>query len=244
MIYLRELRQTESERGDAVTTVRVSGRRVARWPAVSVCQVDDRDAVRGFTLIELVITITVLTILTMGVVPLLKVSVKRQKEQQLREVLRQMRTAIDEFHRDTVGMTCTGTSAVPPQPGGGQPAGYVDPRSKVVISDCTIFGVDNPDRYPPDLETLVSGVNVIPRAGIGGGRGEAGVDATQVGGELSTKKKVYLRNIPIDPLTGKADWDFRSCYDPADGSWGGENVFDVRSKAEGTALNGEKYSDW
>ncbi|PYS43883.1 MAG: general secretion pathway protein GspG, partial [Acidobacteria bacterium] len=57
--------------------------------------------------------------------------------------------------------------------------------------------------------------------------------------------KVYLRQIPIDPMTGKAEWDLRSCYDPADAtSWGGENVFDVHSKSRGTALNGEKYSDW
>lgn len=203
---------------------------------------------RGFTLIELVITITVLTILTLSVVPLLKLSVKRQKEQQLRASLREMRTAIDEFRRDTNGMTCTGLTpgasveGAPARPGA---TSYIDPRSKVVISDCTIFGVDNPDRYPPDLETLVNGVNVIPRGGIGGGRGEPGVDATEVGSQLSTKKKVYLRSIPIDPMTGEAEWDLRSCYDSADvDSWGGENVFDVRSKSKDTALNGEKYSDW
>ena len=64
---------------------------------------------RGFSLIELVITITVLTILTLGVMPLVKVSVRRQKEQQLRDSLRQLRMAIDEFHRDTIGMVCTGS---------------------------------------------------------------------------------------------------------------------------------------
>ena len=113
-----------------------------------------------------------------------------------------------------------------------------------MISDCTIFGVDNPDRYPPDLETLVSGVNVVPRAGGLGGRGDIGVDATKVG-EISTKKKVYLRAIPVDPMTGDASWDLCSCYDESKcESWGGENVFDVRSKSKGTALNGEKYSDW
>lgn len=204
---------------------------------------------RGFTLIELVITITVLTILTLGVVPLMKLSVKRQKEQQLRAALRQMRMAIDDFRRDTVGMQCTGLGATTGGGGGeggsGTPGQYIDPRSKVVISDCTIFGVDNPDRYPPDLETLVNGVNVIPRGGNLGGRGDAGVNATDVGGQLSTKKKVYLRGIPIDPMTGDTSWDLRSCYDPADSdSWGGENVFDVRSKSKETALNGEKYSDW
>ena len=59
------------------------------------------------------ITITVLAILTMGVLPLVKVSVKRQKEQQLRETLRQIRMAIDEFHRDTIGMQCTGAALTP-----------------------------------------------------------------------------------------------------------------------------------
>lgn len=197
---------------------------------------------RGFTLIELVMTITIMTILTLGVVPLIKVSVKRQKEQQLRDALRQMRTAIDEFRRDTVGMPLAVVGVQPPP----QPNPYVDPRSKVVISDPTIFGVDNPDHYPPDLETLVSGVNVIPRGGGLGGRGDLRVNALDVGSsELSTKKKVYLRAIPIDPVTGKAEWDLRSCYDSSDsGSWGGENVFDVRSKSKEIALNGEKYSDW
>ncbi len=61
----------------------------------------------GFTLIELVITVTIMTILTLGVVPLMKLSVKRQKEEQLRASLRQMRSAIDEFHRDTAQMVCT-----------------------------------------------------------------------------------------------------------------------------------------
>lgn len=199
---------------------------------------------RGFSLIELVITITVLTILTLGVLPLVKVSVKRQREQQLRETLRQIRTAIDDFHRDTVGMVCTGVALTPQQQAQQQQSSFIDPRSKVVISDCTIFGVDNPDHFPPDLETLVNGVNVLPR-GTTGGRGQQGVNATEVGGELSTKQKVYLRGFPIDPMTGKADWELRSSYDPPDaGSWGGENVFDVRSKSRETALNGEKYSDW
>jgi general secretion pathway protein G len=192
---------------------------------------------------ELVITITVMTILTMGVIPLIKVSVKRQREQQLRDDLRQMRTAIDEFHRDTMGMICSVTVGPPLQNG---PRPPVDPRSKVVISDCTIFGVDNPDKYPPDLDTLVNGVNIMPRGGNATGAGVQGVNATEVGkSELATKKKVYLRAIPIDPITGKAEWDLRSCYDAADaGSWGGENVFDVRSKSKETALNGDKYSDW
>lgn len=245
MIFLR--RSNKSERGDAVKAVKLPGRRFTLSRSIPARVFGETSGQPGFSLIELVITITVLTILTMGVVPLLKLSVKRQREQQLHDVLRQMRTAIDEFHRDTVGMPNVGIGVQQQQQQQQQQQNsYFDPRSKVVISDPTIFGVDNPDRYPPDLQTLMDGVNVIQRGGIGGGRGETGVDATKVGGELSTKKKVYLRRgIPIDPMTGEADWEFRSCYDSADsGSWGGENVFDVRSKSKETALNGEKYSDW
>lgn len=250
MIFLRELRRNKTERGDAATATELPGRRVTISRPPSALLFGARND-QGFSLIELVITVTVLTILTMGVVPLLKLSVKRQKEQQLRDALRQMRLAIDDFHRDTVDMTCTGTGGGVPPGVPPQQSGFVDPRSKVKISDCTIFGVDNPDRYPPDLETLVAGVNVIPRGGTAGGQGlqSTGTATTNtdsvLGGELATKKKVYLRKIPIDPMTGEADWDFRSCYDGSDsGSWGGENVFDVRSKSKETALNGEKYSDW
>jgi len=238
------------ERGDWMSRVKSTGRRFS-LPS------DAKHS--GFSLIELVITITVLTILTLGVIPLVKVSVRRQKEQQLRDALRQMRTAIDEFHRDTIGMVCTGGGLGPAGTGGGLGTGggtgggggavVIDPRSKVVISDCTVFGVDNPDHYPPTLELLTEGVNVIPRSqgAVGGaGLGRAASDnRTTLDSQLATKRKVYLRELPIDPMTGKADWDFKSCYDASDStSWGGENVFDVRSKSKAKALNGEQYSDW
>src|SRR5437667_6121391 len=171
---------------------------------------------RGFTLLELVITITVLTILTLGVIPLMRVSVKRQKEQQLRETLREIRTAIDQFHREAIAAPAqigqqpqTGQQPRPQQ----QPQPQsIDPRIRVYISDQTIFTVENSDRYPPDLETLIKGIDVLPFAtGSMGGRGNLNVNATDVGSEqLTAKKKVYLRAIPIDPITGKAEWDFRS----------------------------------
>ncbi|MBA3515690.1 MAG: type II secretion system protein [Pyrinomonadaceae bacterium] len=245
----RKQRDADTRRGDPVKAVGFTGRRVTLSPVRSFgLRATPKQS--GFTLIELVMTITIMTILTLGVMPLVKVSVKRQREQQLRDALRQMRIAVDEFHRDTVGMVCTGGVA-PPLQGQAQPI-PIDPRSKVAISDCTIFGVDNPDRYPPDLDTLVSGVNVTPRGGAGtGGQGlqstgtRTGDSSSVLGSQLSTKKKVYLRAIPVDPMTGKAEWDLRSCYDASDaGSWGGENVFDIRSKSKETALNGEKYSDW
>ncbi|HEV3469424.1 MAG TPA: type II secretion system protein [Pyrinomonadaceae bacterium] len=211
---------------------------------------------RGWTLIELVITITVLSVLTIGVIPLVRNSVRRQKEQRLREVLREMRTAIDSFKRDTVGMQCTaGGTAIQQQQQQQLQQGvpgitYVDPRSTVVLADCKLFGVDNPDRYPPDLQTLVDGVDVVPRLSAMGNQlgsvSTEGGGATANSGGLIPKKKVYLREIPADPITGERDWCLRSSYDTPDVGCTStpENVFDVRSKSEATALNGEKYSEW
>jgi general secretion pathway protein G len=75
--------------------------------------------------------------------------------------------------------------------------------------------------YPPDLDTMVKGV------------------------DAQGKKLKFLRRIPVDPMTGKAEWLLRSMQDDANSdSWGGQNVFDVASKSKGTALDGTKYSDW
>jgi prepilin-type N-terminal cleavage/methylation domain-containing protein len=219
---------------------------------------------RGFTLIELIMTMTVVTVMTLGIIPLVKVSVKRQREQRLREDLREMRTAIDQFHREALmgallqGRTGAGGGAggagglpVGGVPGTAGGAPVVDPRVRVGITDQLIFGSDNPDRYPPDLETMVTGVSVTPipgasGTGTGGIVGLSGSDQKATDNTLtSTKKKIYLRAIPIDPMTGQSDWDLRSVYDAADaGSWGGENVFDVRSKSSETALDGTKYNEW
>jgi general secretion pathway protein G len=202
----------------------------------------------GWTLIELVITMTVLAILSMGVIPMVKTAVKRQREQQLRESLREMREAIKEFHRDALNspyLDQGAPQAAAPVPNQPNPAAAVavDPRSKMAIADKTLFGVDNTDRYPPTLETLVEGVSVAPRVQpVGTDINKNVLDQQST---LAFKKKVYLRKIPVDPMTGKAEWGLRSCYDSPDaGSWGGENVFDVYSKSTETALNGQKYSDW
>ncbi len=78
--------------------------------------------------------------------------------------------------------------------------------------------------YPPDLQTLVDGVPVK--------------------GTAKGKYK-YLRKIPVDPMTGTADWGLRAMQDDPDSkSWGGQNVFDVYSKSQGAALDGTQYGDW
>jgi len=77
------------------------------------------------------------------------------------------------------------------------------------------------NNYPPDLQTLVNGVDV------------------------KDKKMRFLRAIPVDPMTGNTDWGLRSNQDPPDSdSFGGQDVYDVYSKSQGTALDGTKYNTW
>ena len=117
----------------------------------------------------------------------------------------------------------------------------------MVIDDCKIFETDNIDRYPPSLELLVKGVRVKPRApNLRGGSGihEGERQATEIN-EDKEIIKVYLREMPVDPITGEKEWKLRSSYQGEDAdSWDEINVFDVRSAAKGEGLNGEKYSDW
>jgi general secretion pathway protein G len=151
----------------------------------------------GFTIVELIIATGLLMILASAALPLARVSVRRQRESELRRDLRDMRTAIDTFHADAIA------------------------GNKISTIN---LGLDS-DMYPPDLQTLVDGVQ---RANV-----------------MTDSKIKYLRRIPIDPITGNADWGMRATQDPTDAAaWGGGNVWDVFSKAQGTALDGTKYKDW
>ncbi len=223
------------------------------WLKVFWCEIkqseirNPKSAIRnGFTLLELIVTLSVLSVLVLGTIPLAQNAVKRQKEMRLRESLRMMRNAIDEFKRDTLGACPQGAVVTgnPTQQGGNIPA---DPRSRVVIDDCKIFEAskDNFDRYPPDLEILVNGVRVKPRGLNIQQKGVFDEKNATDSAEVKEITKVYLRELPIDPMTGKAEWNLRSSYQTKDaGSWDENNVFDVRSTSDEEALNGEKYSDW
>ena len=93
------------------------------------------------------------------------------------------------------------------------------------LSDRNLIRVEvGSEGYPPDLETLVKGVQL---------------------GASSDRKIRFLRKIPVDPITGQAEWGLRAVQDDVDStSWGGKNVFDVYSKSQATAIDGTKYSDW
>ena len=143
----------------------------------------------GFTLIELMVALFILSILTGLAVPMARTAIKRQKERELRYDLRLMRDAIDRYKDAT---------------------------------DKNLFVKTDSTGYPKSMEILVKGV------------------------EISGGKTVrFLREIPIDPMTGKAEWGMRSMEDDPDSdSWDETAVYDVYSKAEGTGMDGTRYRTW
>jgi len=147
----------------------------------------------GFTLIELIITVFIISILVGVAVPLARNSIRRQKEVALRQALRDVRTAIDNYK------AASDLGRIPVK-------------------------VDT-EGYPEKLQVLVDGVDMNGTVG---------------------KKLKLLRRIPVDPMTNSTDWGLRSYQDDPknSSSWGGQDVFDIYTKSQGTALDGTKYKDW
>jgi general secretion pathway protein G len=143
----------------------------------------------GLTLVELIVTVSILAILAATAVPIARFKVQRDKERELKQDLWVMRDAIDHY-KDAADRGAFQTK--------------IDSQN-----------------YPPDLDELVKGVDV------------------------QGKKVKFMRAIPIDPMTGKAEWGLRSMQDdPKGDSYGGQSVFDVYSKSTNTALDGTRYSEW
>ncbi len=146
----------------------------------------------GMTLLELILACSILAILASAAIPVARVTIRYERERELRRALREMRDAIDRY-KDTAD------------------------RNLIQVEVGT-------EGYPPDLETLMRGV------------------------ELSgapDRRVRFLRRIPVDPMTGGTDWGLRCVQDdPASQSWCGSNVFDVYTRSYGTAADGTKYSEW
>jgi general secretion pathway protein G len=164
----------------------------------------------GVTLLELLVTLTIITIMASIVVPFSRVSATRTKELELRQNLRTIRAAIDAFRLDWYrdGDVLTGPACV---------------KNRLTCKDVTgAYG------YPKSLEVLL-GVKLT------------GEQATVRG----TTVKRYLRSIPPDPMSGRPDWLLRCYRDPAGAKdWCGEDIYDVTTRSEESALNGTKYRDW
>lgn len=149
----------------------------------------------GYTFVELLVVTFMILILASAALPIARVSVKRQREAELRQDLLEMRTAIDKFHD------------------------YAD-AGRIATTE-----LNGTSHYPSSLDQLVQGVTFA--------------------GDASGNKYKFLRRVPIDPITGVADWGLRSFEDSADAkAWGGQDVFDVYTKSEDKALDGTKYRDW
>jgi len=157
--------------------------------------VDARRA-RGVTYLELVAVATIMMILASAILPLGRVAVRRERELELRRALREIRRGIDAYK-------------------GAVDAGQIGGTEVKLGSE----------GYPPDLETLVKGVNRV--------------------GALDRKLK-FMRRIPVDPMTSGAEWGMRCYQDDSDSnSWCGENVYDVYSKSTAKALDGKtSYNTW
>jgi general secretion pathway protein G len=154
---------------------------------------------RGFTIIELVITVGIISLLATAAVPSAQLVYQRQRESELRASLRAIRAAIDAY--------------------------------KSAADTGRIKKNLDKTGYPPDLQSLVDGVDDASRA-------KEGV------------KIYFLRRLPRDPFwpdatTPAADtWGLRSYASPAEDPQTGDNVFDVHSLSSRTGLNGVPYRDW
>ena len=157
----------------------------------------------GVSLIELVVTVTILAILAAGIVPLTRMTAQRTKEIELRRNLRIIRIAIDDFKNK-----CDKVPANLPPP-----------------DSCL------PNKYPKKLEDLLEGTDF---------------GDTKAGKIKFLRRKIYD---PFHPPESDRDdmwgWNLRSSVDKSDSNiWGKEDVFDVYSLSEGTALDGTKYKEW
>ncbi len=151
---------------------------------------------RGLTLVELIVAFSIMTILTTMSLPLVRASIRRTRERELRIALSDLRHGIDKF-KDAADKGQLAPTAITPDSQG----------------------------YPLKLEDLVNGVK-------------------GTGANADVKLK-FLRRIPKDPMTNSKDWGMRSMQDdPKTTGWGGQNVFDVFTKSQEKAADGQPYSEW
>jgi len=226
----------------------------------------------GMTLLELIIACAILMILASAAMPVARYTVQRRKEAELHSDLREMRDAIDRYKdaadRNLIRVE-VGTEGYPPdldtlvkgvdmvsQPNAAGIAGATNPGQPVTSltnpgGTSSGFGASGFGSSGSGLGSSGSGFGASG-SGFGGSNGlgnafgqsnNSGSSSNQ--GQDLVRHVRFLRRIPVDPMTGKAEWGMRSVQDDPDStSWGGKNVFDVFSKSTSNSLDGTKYSDW
>lgn len=161
---------------------------------------------KGFTLLELMVTLVIIFVLSAMALPLSKNLAKRSKENELKQKLTSIRRAIDDFHRDW-------------NRDGDQLIGELCKKNKISCKEVT-----SPDGYPKTLEVLLN----VPLTG-----------------EVEQPNRKYLRQLWTDPMTEKTEWGLRCYADPPDAlTWCGEDIYDIYTISEETALDGSRYRDW
>ena len=147
----------------------------------------------GFTLLEILISLVLLSVLAAAVIPTTRLVIKRQKEAMLRTALLEVRGAIDRYKKAA-------------------------DDGLIVVEAVEQMG------YPKDFDSLITGAALKKDA---------------------TKRMRFLRKIPVDPMTGEAEWGMRSTYDDPDGKgWGRENLFDIYSLSDGYGFDETEYASW
>jgi type II secretory pathway pseudopilin PulG len=216
----------------------------------------------GMTLLELIIACAILMILASAAMPVARYTVQRKKEAELHSDLREMRDAIDRYKdaadRNLVRVE-VGTEGYPPdldtlvkgvdmvsQPNAAGIAGATNPGQPIAPSTgaggtSSGFGASGFGSSGSGL----GGSGFSGSSGLGNAFGQTNSSGSSNQGQDLVRHVRFLRRIPVDPMTGKADWGMRSVQDDPDStSWGGKNVFDVFSKSTSTSLDNTKYSDW
>jgi general secretion pathway protein G len=211
-----------------------------------------RSRIAGLSMIELIATIGILLVLSTAAIPMFRMTIQHRKESELRYDLREMRIAIDRYKDDAdknLIRTEVGSQNYPPDlqtlvdgvtvSAGGGGAGGISASALAGASGTAQFGSAG---TPQQGAGQAGGASPF-------GQGSTGripaLGSTGLGISDAPSKVRYLRKIPVDPMTGKADWGLRSVQDDPDStSWGGSNVFDVYSISQAMATDGTKYNDW